>query len=311
MFCKLRLLKTYNCASFISVRNPPSELAARSKMAQSKMAQTPFRARDCACWSNREILCLHCGDYVQKGPNNNKRIAFTSFHEANWEEEYEDVPDLSFCYKPNHLCQGCAKYLERRKKGETKRRYLVPAIFKKPLANHSNCLIKIVFEQVTKDLNLARYPAKIQYPSDSNLVRPVLNIVRPEDGEDDDVAEAVEQNLDEDDIESFSELCLEDEDDEDYLPEERPVKKQKVIKEPITQQQVNDLVKILGLSEDQAEVLASFFKRFSYTELSFRITHYRTATDQVKKFYKTVNNCVILHDIKGFVEQTLFFGNLP
>lgn len=265
------------------------------------MAEKPFRARDCPCYLNQDILCLHCGVYVQKGPNNNKRIPFTTFHQDNWEEEYEAVPDLSFKYKPNILCEACSKYLERRKNGLTKRRYLVPAIFKKPLANHSNCLIKIVYEQIANDLNMARYPGKIQYPSDSNLVRPVLNIVRSPD-DDDVVAEAVEQNLDEDDVESFSELSLEDEDDEDYLPEERPVKKQKVIKEPITQQQVNDLVKILGLSKDHAEVLASFFKRFSYTELKFRITHFRTATDQVKKFFKTVNNCVILHDIKGFVE---------
>lgn len=33
-------------------------------------------------------------------------------------------PRPNFSYKPNILCEACAKYLERRKAGETERRYI-------------------------------------------------------------------------------------------------------------------------------------------------------------------------------------------
>lgn len=261
----------------------------------------PFKAKDCPCYKNREIVCLHCATYVPV----KKRLQMTDFHKANWIEEYGDYPSLNFSYKPKILCGACAKYLERRRNNETKRKYLKPAIFKKPSERHENCFVKQVAELVGEArFPLLFHPEKIQYPSVSNLVRPVENLVRSEDPEEEEQeVEAFELNEDEDDIQSFSELCLEEEDD-DYVPEDeqRPSKKQKVSERtPIKQSDVTNLIKVLKLPADHAEVLASFFKRFTLTELKFRVTTYRTRTQVIKPYFKTINNCVILDNVEGYV----------
>lgn len=282
------MLLLFLVGNFLSTREDLSEMAE---------ALQSFRAKDCACYEHNSILCLHCGVYVKKA----NRLPFKQFHQDNWEEEYNEVPDLTYKYKPDIICSACAKYLERRKNGKAKRKYLAPAIFRKPLKQHSNCLIKLVYEQVKNNLAIMRKPEKIVYPEDSNLIKPVPNIVRDEEDAD-QVPEAFEINQDEEDITSFSELYLEDSEDEDYVPDQpRPVKKQVAERKTITQEQANDLIRILNLSGDHAEVLGSFLKRFAYTELKFRITSFRTRMVEVKQFFKSFGKCVVLYDIEGFV----------
>ena len=145
-----------------------------------QLPQPPFKAKDCLCHSNREIVCLHCGLYVQK----KKRVKLTTFHEINWTEEYGDYPDLNFSYKPKIICAPCAKYLERRKNKITKQKFLKPAIFKKPSDRHANCFVKQVVQLVSGQKNLDR--EKISYPTVSNFVRPVENLVRLEEEEEEE-----------------------------------------------------------------------------------------------------------------------------
>ena len=79
---------------------------------------------------------------------------------------------------------------------------------------------------VSGQKNLDR--GKISYPTVSNLVQPVENLVRlVEEEEEEQELEAFELNEDEDDVDSFSQLNLEDSEDEDYVSEneQRPIKK--------------------------------------------------------------------------------------
>ena len=158
---------------------------------------------------------------------------------------------------------------------------------------------------VDKNLNHAKYPDNIKYPTQSNFVAPVENTVRREPGEDEDEpeCEAFELNLDVDDddeVQSFSELWS-DEEDEEYQPEERPVKKQKVEKEPIKQTDTTNFIKIFNLSSEHAEFLASFFKRYAEVEPGFRVTEYRNKTAPIRPLFKVIGKTVILKDIKGYL----------
>ena len=91
------------------------------------------------------------------------------------------------------------------------------------------------------------------------------HIVRSE--EDDSEVEAIELNLDE---------------DEDYDPEEqRPAKKQKVAKKPITQAEVDNIIRLLQISAEGSEVMGSWLKRRANTELSFRVIGFRKWTARI------------------------------
>lgn len=261
--------------------------------------QSKFLAKDCACHDHRDIVCLHCAKYTKL----KNRRTISAFHEQNWLKIYGNFPDLSYAYKPTIICDVCAKYLERRADGKCGLKYLTPAIFKKPTKKHQNCYIKLVHELVSKDLNLKKYPDKIPYPTISNLVNPVKNTVRAEEEDDGTPVEAFELNLDiddEDEVQSFSELYLDDEEDVDYVPEEpKASKRQKVSKSPVKQVVATNLIKVLKLPPDHAEVLCSFLKRYTETELGFRITTYRQKTVMLKELFRVINGTVVLVDIRG------------
>lgn len=253
---------------------------------------SPFRARDCPCYSNRQIVCLHCAKYVKE----KNRVNFTECHQINYEQVYDTCIDLSFSYKPLVLCDCCAVYLKRRATGATRERYLTPAIFKSPSYRHSNCYVKAVFEETNGNLVNKRYPANIKYPQTSNVVQPVSSIVRS-DSDEEPVREAMDFNFDSDEEwESFSQ-CDSD-DDSDYDPDLQPSKAVQ-LKDGITQEQATNLIKYLNLPPDHAEVVFSFLKKFTYTEIGFRITKYRDRTAALRPLFKTINGVVVLTDIRG------------
>lgn len=104
--------------------------------------QSKFLSKDCVCYENRDIICLHCAKYVKQ----NNRRPITDFHQRNYEQVYDNLPDLTFSYKPTVFCDACAKYLQRRAEGSGRLKYLTPVIFKKPKKNHQNCYTKQVHQ---------------------------------------------------------------------------------------------------------------------------------------------------------------------
>lgn len=190
-------------------------------------------------------------------------------------------------WAPHIICTGCSSglrnWLNRRR---TSMPFAIPMLWREPRDHINDCY----FCRVNTTGYSAKTKHKIVYPSLDSAIRPVLHDeslpvpLPPDDGlasEEDDQENA-------DNAKHVPETS-----DQDYLGDDDTEPK------TFTQAELNDLVRDLKLSKDQAELLASRLKQKNLLSPGVKITHYRQRNHKLSSFFTLDGSLCYCHDING------------
>ena len=117
------------------------------------------------CYYERAKFCYLCSKYI---PATQRRSILTETNMSNFIACYEFKPDLRYSYKPTGLHDSCRVNLSNAVNKRRPLKYSASAIWKKPDAEHKNCLICNTEFYFGAALNPT-------YPTNSNVVQAELN----------------------------------------------------------------------------------------------------------------------------------------
>ncbi|XP_076822181.1 uncharacterized protein LOC143468715 [Clavelina lepadiformis] len=80
---------------------------------------------------------------------------------------------------------------------------------------------------------------------------------------------------------------------------------------PFTQDQLNDLVRDLGLSNEASDVLASRLNDHNILDLATKITFYRDREEMLMQFFSQEDNFVYCNNIEGLLSSMGLFEYKP
>ena len=129
------------------------------------MSSNPAHKR---CYYERAKFCYLCSRYI---PESQRRSILTETNMSNFVKCYGFKPDLRYSYKATGLHDSCRCNLSKAVSKQARLKYPVSSIWKKPDAEHKNCLIcntEFFFAA-------ARRANSINYPKPSNVVQAELN----------------------------------------------------------------------------------------------------------------------------------------
>ena len=106
---------------------------------------------------------------------------------------------------------------------------------------------------------------------------------------------------DEDNTESSSSLCISEPSDSEWASKEPHL---------ITQEELNDLIRDLSLTKDNAEVLGSRLKEWNLLADDARTSVYRKRHQNLSRFYQMSNTMCYCADINGLMEELGFQHNV-
>ena len=94
-----------------------------------------------------------------------------------------------------------------------------------------------------------------------------------------------------------------DEQEIDDIYEPPPLSIDPTSPKPLSQPELNDLVRDLGLTKHQSELLASRLKEKNLVTADVRITKFRTRSDDLQEKFSMLNNLCFCNDIVGLFEE--------
>lgn len=210
-------------------------------------------------------------------------------------------------WAPNIICNCCRIMFSMWKKEKNKKniRFSVPTIWKRP-SGESNCFYccnkiqgynknnksQIVYIQVPSVVAPVLATAENSSTSNSSHMHP------PEVTDKMKVDELV-------DIEEEGSFEMNDESDSCMDDDNGPSSKKPKL---ISQVELNDLVRNLGLPKDGSEFLASFLKQHNVLEPKTKVSFYRNREVQFRQFFTKdeSHSLVYCTDIKGLINELKF-----
>ena len=205
------------------------------------------------CFERKSNFCYVCSDYVKKADRRTLTGVLLTYLILCY--PYDRI-DTRHSYTPSTICSRCrinvssiGKCLKNKEKPTLKLGIIELARWKRPNDDHENCFLCKV--DLTFSSNNPRHPDRFNRYKDLSLELPVYRT--NEDDEVDFTAEEYDQINDYADVE-FDDL------DEDYVPTTSSSGATAEIK-VLTQNEINDMVKVLQLDKQKSELFASMFKR--------------------------------------------------
>lgn len=237
------------------------------------------------CKNSASAFCYICGQFCptsQRKPiSQNLKLWYSDYFGRSIQNQDED-------WVPHITCKSCEVNLCTWWKGTRDRLpFGIPMIWKKPTNHNDDCYFcctnVLGFSTKTKH--------KIVYPACSSAERPVLH--------GDDFPVPISPNrlsalgIDEDTELEFSEDYM-DTNDPDYVSEDQP--------HLIDQSELNDLVRDLDLTKEEAELLASRMLQWKLLAKGTKVTVFRKRHERFAKFFEKKDSIVYCNDINGLME---------
>lgn len=248
---------------------------------------------DIDCKNSPNSFCYICAKYITKLQQRPvgvkvKEEYFAYFGREILDQEQEWVPKV--------CCKTCESSLSLWYSGKRKSmQFATPTIWKKPKRNHEDCFYCSinVFGFSAKNKN------KIAYPVNSSAEMPVLhsdNLPIPESPNPD-------LNRSSSDDEGDTNIDLDTSNDPEYLPE--------TLKKPceqhlVQQAELNDLVRDIGLSKFDSEVLGSRLQEWHCLDKKTRITKFRKRNATLTSFFTVVDSICVCNDVDGLMKAIGF-----
>lgn len=235
-----------------------------------------------SCKISPNFFCFVCGIYIFK---NGKALTDTL------KRKYHDcfgIPaeDINNAWTPNTVCSSCAASLHKGKR----KRFSTPTNWREPENHDADCYFCLTetnrYNSIQKNY--------IQYPNVSSVTPAVpLNVSVNEDLSDNiDLNDAVDETCEQDECNDFDEGNDSDESDDSD---------ENTKKYCFNQQELSDLVRDLGLSKENSEILASRLKEKHVLAPKTKISFYRNRDTHFRKFFSTENALVYCNNVEGLI----------
>ena len=252
-------------------------------------------ATDRGCLNSPDVFCYVCGTYVLR---KDCRIRINDDHMKTYYRYFGmQLGDQDKSWAPHIICANCHTTFKKWTKGESSFKFGVPMVWREPTDHVTNCYFCMVktrgFSGKNKHL--------IQYPSLPSAIRPVPH----------STAVPIPLPVPLGSNARLEEWTQHTNEDQPVLPAEGneesllPGQSSSSTSFRFDQDELNDLVRDLGLSKTNSELLASRLKEKDALSPGTSITFYRTREEESLVFfseYSTGNgNFVYCDNVKGLL----------
>lgn len=244
------------------------------------------------CTNSPDEFCLVCGEFVLK---RNRKI-FTDHYKTIYNSCYPNaMTDFDKSWIPNTLCTYCATFLSKWQKGDkTKKRFSFPMIWREPENHIDDCYFCLVS---TIGFN-AKNRSDISYPSVTSVTMPIRgNILEASVGRGIEENESMEVNEEIPEPHASTNSADGESNLEEVDDENRKASKM------FNQQELNDLVRDLGLSKENAELLASRLKEKGLLTKNTKVSFYRKRDEPFRPYFSHDGSLVFCNNIKGLISE--------
>ncbi|ESN97698.1 hypothetical protein HELRODRAFT_177753 [Helobdella robusta] len=235
-----------------------------------------------SCLNEPDNFCYICGQFTPRDQRKNlsNRIKIAYYHYFGVK-----VADQERTWAPHICCSVCYVGLTQWLNGKRKQiPFAIPMIWREPRDHHSDCY----FCMTNIQGHSKKTKASILYPNCSSAIKPVPHSVEypvPTPPTDTVLYSEEEQSGDE-------------KVDVEYKPDydkDKPYM--------ITQGELSDLVRDLGLTKNKAELLWSRLQQWNLLDRGTKISHFRDRHTEFAKFYNKEDNICYCVDIAGLMTK--------
>lgn len=270
------------------------------------------------CTKNANVFCYICGEFIPKKEDRRPL-------NENLRDLYKDCFKLDFDivpieWAPNTICVKCRKMLYgwEKTRDDSKLRFSKPTEWSQP-SDEDDCYFCNIETRGCniKNLQKLKYAKVRSVKKAVEIVQEVseveihgienLSIKSTNDNGDD------ENNCDKNtnvkiveispDMEEYQYSSDESTDGEIYMP----VGSNNKLAEKFTQEELNDLVRDLGLAKEAAEYLASVLKNKNLLEKGTKVTYYRNRNESFKQYFEEKvhdeEKLVYCKNVEGLMEE--------
>lgn len=229
------------------------------------------------------MFCYICGFYIGSKQGKHNLMRGTKLWRAYSAYFGMSIGDQDKSWAPHVCCGSCRSTLEGWLRGSRKcMPFAIPRVWREP-TNHSTdcyfCTVEISKYKKTKDRKLITYPdipsSIAPVPHSESLPIPAPPMSR-------------EESSQEENSESDSEEYQASSSKDPHFP---------------NQEELDDLVRDLGLTKSNAELLASRLKEWNLLDPTCSITTYRNRHRVFAPFYEVRNNLCYCKDIDGLFNE--------
>lgn len=232
-----------------------------------------------SCKNDPDNFCYICGQIIilpkQKRP-------ITEAVKQNFKKYFNvKLGDQDKPWAPHTVCLNCTVRLSAWARGEDRSMpFATPMVWREQINHNSDCYFCLTD---TFGFNM-KNKHDIKYPDVRSVTKPVLH------SKELPVPECSQETTSQETLASGSEC------DPDFFLEDVP--SQVFLK----QNQLNDLVRDLNLSKQNAELLGSRLQEWNFLDKSTSIT-YRNRNNELKKYFESVATMCICKDIFGLTTE--------
>jgi len=240
------------------------------------------------CDTSRDNFCYICSKFEVQSLRRQFNESFCDIYKEMFKMEV----DQHNSWVPRVICNSCRKMLLRWKSEKNRKnmKFSSPTIWKIP-RNREDCYFCL---NNISGLN-SKNKHKFIYKSVCTVIAPVL--AECNKGESDS---ALSKNIEQPDSSESSS-------DENNSSESESYKSKTKFTVPslVSQSELNDLVRDLGLPKDGSEFLASFLKKKKFLEPKTKVSFYRNRDSEFRKFFVRDHSLslVFCTDVEGLINQ--------
>lgn len=233
----------------------------------------------------KDMFCVVCGEYV---PLKNRK-SFSDLSKSRYSECFGiSCKSLNNSWTPNIICNSCRIFLSQWKTRDYNvKRFSSPMIWREP-SNHKTDCYFCSFETLGLT-NKSKHSDSVQYPSVQSVTFPVVNKEKAQNSK--HFESVITDRQESTDTEKMTdELTIETDNSE-------------IKKGFFTQDELNDLVRDLGLSKESSELLASRLKEKGCLASKTKVTFYRDRDLSFRKFFTKEEDLVYCNNVEGLVNE--------
>ena len=238
------------------------------------------------CKHDPDSFCYVCGVFLSTKAIKHKITEANNFANAYYAYFDVVVGDQGKNWAPHVVCGCCRSTLEAWYRGENRKmKFGVPRIWREPTDHLMNCYFCVV------DVSHHRKRKKtsvFDYPDLPSSLRPIAHS--------DDLPVPPNPKMNEcssvpSDESTGDEDWYEDEDLKPHFPNE---------------QELNDLIRDLGLTKSNAEILTSRLKEWNLLDRSCKISQQRQRDQRFSQYFTLKDELCYSHNVRGLFEEIGF-----
>lgn len=233
------------------------------------------------CVNDRNNFCFVCGELTFKAQRRN----FTPLIRRAYHCYFNNKIDQNKTWAPEICCTKCVTLLSGWLKGSRHMPFAVPMIWREPKDHLTDCYFCLT--NISGISSKSRHTVK--YPSLDSAIRPVLHgpglpIPSPPD----DITMTEEFPDIQDELQNDSDFVEEDATNEPHF---------------LTQDDLNDLVRDLGLSKNKAELLASRLKGWKLLQGDTKVSFFRQRQKEFEHLFSKEKDLVFCNDVENLFQS--------